>query len=184
MGGYTTATFNQTYSGIITYTHVFTPSLLNEARITAVRSDPDRSLPTTALSKVTPADLGINITPDIATGPPILFFDGTDLTVGFSPFGPTTFANTIYAYYDNLTWTKGRHNMKFGFYFSPYQNNTQYDYLGNGSFFFYGPSTAPDPAPIWPTFFLACRTTTFRAPTLSMTFERTKLRVTRKTTST
>jgi hypothetical protein len=141
VGGYTTATFNQTYSGIITYTHVFTPSLLNEARITAVRFDADMSVPTTAISKLTPADLGINITPDIATGPPIIFFDSTDLTVGYSPFGPTTFANTVYAYYDNLTWTKGRHNMKFGFYFSPYQNNTQYDFYGNGSFSFFGQST-------------------------------------------
>jgi hypothetical protein len=69
-------------------------------------------------------------------------FYGTGLYTGFSPNGPTTFANTVYAYYDNLTWTKGRHTMKFGFYFSPYQNNTQYDFYGNGSFFFYGPSTA------------------------------------------
>jgi hypothetical protein len=32
--------------------------------------------------------------------------------------------------------------MKFGFFFSPYQNNTQYDFFGNGSFSFYGPSTS------------------------------------------
>ena len=75
------------------------------------------------------------------TGPPLLFF-GSGLTTGFNPFGPTTVANTIYAYYDNLTWTKGRHNMKFGFYFSPYENNTQIDFVGNGSFSFYGPSTS------------------------------------------
>jgi len=139
--GYTSADFQQTYSGIINYTHVFTPSLLNEARLSAVRSTPNQYTPATPLSKVTPADLGINITPDQVTGPPLLFFYGTNLYTGFSYGGPTTFANTIYAYYDNLTWTKGRHNMKFGFYFSPYQNNTNYDYFGNGGFFFYGPST-------------------------------------------
>jgi hypothetical protein len=142
VNGYTTATFYQTYSGSVSYTHVFTPSLLNEARITAVRSDTSQDNPTTALSKVTPADLGINITPDIVTGPPILYFDGTGLTTGFDPGGPTTFANTVYAYYDNLSWTKGRHNMKFGVFFSPYQNNTQYDFYGNGSFSFYGPTTS------------------------------------------
>ena len=141
VSGYTAANLIQTYSANINYTHVFTPSLLNEARITAVRADTDQSVPTTALSKVTPADLGINITPDIVTGPPILYFNGSGLSTGFDPGGPTTFANTIYAYYDNLTWTKGRHNMKFGFYFSPYQNNTQYDFYGNGSFTFAGPGT-------------------------------------------
>ncbi len=142
VGGYTAANSLQTYSGNINYTHVFTPALLNEARITAVRSSSSQDAPTSALSKVTPAGLGINITPDQTTGPPLLFFYGTNLYTGFDYGGPTSFANTIYAYYDNLTWTKGRHNMKFGFYFSPYQNNTNYDYFGNGAFFFYGPSTS------------------------------------------
>jgi hypothetical protein len=140
--GYNSANFGQTYSGSINYTHIFTPALLNEVRITAVRSDSDASVPITTLSKVTPAELLINITPDIVTGPPNLHFDGSGLNIGFSPYGPATFANTIYSYYDNLTWTKGRHNMKFGFNFSPYQNNTEYDYFGNGSFSFYGPSTS------------------------------------------
>jgi len=140
--GYTAATFGQTYSGTIAYTHIFTPALLNEARITAVRSTPNNATPTTALSKVTPADLGVNITPDEVTGPPILYFDGTGLSTGFSPNGPTSFANTIYAYYDNLSWTKGRHSMKFGFYFSPYQNNTNYDFYGDGAFSFFGPGTS------------------------------------------
>jgi hypothetical protein len=142
VSGYNAANFYQTYSGSVNYTHIFTPSLLNEARITAVRSDSDGSVPITPLEKVTPAALGINITPDIVTGPPDLYFMASGLTTGFSPYGPTTFANTVYAYYDNLTWTRGRHNMKFGFYFSPYQNNTEYDYFGNGSFTFYGPSTS------------------------------------------
>ncbi len=142
VNGYTAANFLQTYSGNINYTHVFAPSLLNEARITAVRASSSQDTPTSALSKVTPADLGINITPDIVTGPPELWFYGADLYTGFDSGGPTSFANTVYAYYDNLTWTKGRHNMKFGVYFSPYQNNTQYDYFGNGAFFFYGPGTS------------------------------------------
>ncbi len=140
--GYNTATYLQSYSAILNYTHVFTPSLLNEARVSAVRNDTDQYVPTGSASKVTPAELGINITPDIITGPPDLYFAGTGTAFGYAPFGPTTFFNTIYAYYDNLTWTHGRHNMKFGFYFSPYQNNTAYDFYGNGSFFFFGPSTS------------------------------------------
>jgi hypothetical protein len=142
VNGYTSGNFYQTYSGNINYLHVFTPTLLNEARITAVRNDTNQSVPNGALSKVTPADLGINITPDQVTGPPLLVFEGSGLTTGYDPGGPTTFANTVYAYYDNLTWSKGRHNMKFGFYFSPYQNNTDYDFYGNGAYYFYGPSTS------------------------------------------
>jgi hypothetical protein len=139
--GYTDASFGQTYSGSFNYTHVFTPSLLNEARVTAVRTTPNQGTPVTPLSKVTPAELGINITPDVVSGPPLLYFGGTGLSTGFAPYGPTTFANTIYAYYDNLSWTKGHHTMKFGIFFSPYQNNTQYDFYGNGDFTFFGPST-------------------------------------------
>jgi hypothetical protein len=142
VSGYNAADFLQTYSGNINYTHVFTPALLNEARFTAVRTVADDSVPLGSLSSVTPATLGINITPDLVTGPPVLNFYGTGLNIGYSPYGPTTFAGTIYAYYDNLTWTKGRHNMKFGFYFSPYQNNTQYDFYGNGNFEYYGPGTS------------------------------------------
>jgi hypothetical protein len=141
VNGYTTATFIQNYSGNINYTHVFTPAVLNEARITAVRSDTSQVNPITPLSQVTPADLGINITPDKLSGPPLLNFDGSGLFTGFDPSGPTSFANTVYAYYDNLSWVKGRHSMKFGFFFSPYQSNTQYDYYGNGSYYFFGPST-------------------------------------------
>ena len=139
--GYTSASFGQTYSASINYSHVFTPSILNEARITAVRNTPTQAAPITPLDKVTPAVLGINITPDLVTGPPELYFYGTGLNIGFSGNGPTTFANTVYAYYDNLTWTKGRHTMKYGVFFSPYQNNTQYDFYGNGSYSFYGGGT-------------------------------------------
>ncbi len=70
-----------------------------------------------------------------------MFFDATGLTIGYSYQGPTREVDNTYAFYDNLSWTKGRHNLKFGFYFSPYQNNTVYDFFVNGSFDFYGPST-------------------------------------------
>ena len=138
VNGYTTSSFGQTYSGNVSYIHTFTASLLNEARATAVRNEPSQYIP--PANSVTPASLGINVTPDLATGPPILFFDATGLTIGYSPNGPTFYANTVYAYYDNLSWTKGRHSMKYGFYFSPYQNNTDYSFFVNGSYDFYGPS--------------------------------------------
>ncbi len=88
-----------------------------------------------------PASLGIQITPDLTTGPTNLDFDETGLTIGPSVNGPTSYANTIYSYYDNVSWIKGRHNLKTGFFFSPYQNNTDYAFFVDGAFSFFGPST-------------------------------------------
>lgn len=139
--GYTSATYNQTYSASLSFTHIFTPSLVNEARATAVRSTPNDRVPATAAGAIGPSQLGVNITPDQITGPPELWFYGTNLYTGFDYGGPTSFANTVYAYYDNVSWTKGSHSTKFGFYFSPYENNTDYDYFVNGAYFFYGPGS-------------------------------------------
>ncbi len=138
--GYTDQNLTQTYSGVVTYTHTFTPALFNEFRVTAVRSTPNDRAPTTTLPG--PQALGIAITPDLTTGPTPLYFNATGLNIGFNPGGPTTFANTVYAFYDNVSWSKGKHNLKGGFYFSPYQNNTNYSFYVNGSFTYYGPSTA------------------------------------------
>ncbi len=76
----------------------------------------------------------MNLPSDDPTGPPQLSFFGSDITTGPSIQGPTVEANNTYAFYDNLSWTKGSHNLKFGFFFSPYQNNTVYDFIVNGSF--------------------------------------------------
>ncbi|MBV9265337.1 MAG: TonB-dependent receptor, partial [Acidobacteriaceae bacterium] len=126
-----------TYFGGITYTHLFTPTLINELRVNAQRNNllsyqPAKSLPTSN-------QLGIQITPDQATGPTILGFQASATQIGFSPNGPTHLIDNTYALTDNLSWVKGAHTMKFGFYFSPYQDNTVYDYYINGEFFFYGP---------------------------------------------
>ena len=137
--GYTSATFNQTYSGTMTYTHTFTPSLFNEVRATVVRTTPDDRVPVGTLPG--PQSLGIQVTPDLTTGPTLLSFQGTGLNIGYTGGGPTTFANTVYAYYDNLSWTKGRHNFKGGFYFSPYDNNTNYSFYTDGIFSYFGQST-------------------------------------------
>jgi outer membrane receptor protein involved in Fe transport len=137
--GYPVTYQDKTYFGTVTYSHTFSPGLLNELRITGQRLNHSQAVPDANLP--TASQLGINITPDQATGPPILGFGGTGLTVGFSPQGPTREIDNTYALYENLSWTKGRHSWKYGFYFSPYQNNTVYDFYVDGEFFFYGPST-------------------------------------------
>ncbi len=137
--GYPVTYEDSIYFGNVSWVHTFTPALVNEVRVTAQRINHTQAIP--ARSLPTPADLGIGITPDQPTGPTRLGFLGQGLNIGFSPQGPTTEANNTYAFSDTLSWTKGKHGLKFGFFFSPYQNNTKYDFYVNGEFDFYGPST-------------------------------------------
>jgi hypothetical protein len=120
----------------LSYTRTFTPNILNEARFVAQRFNTSQAIPATKLP--TPAQLGIGITPDFSAGPTRLFDFSTGFTEGFSPQGPTTLINNTFAYSDNLSWVKGSHNLKFGAYFSPYQNNTLFDFFVNGEFDFFG----------------------------------------------
>jgi outer membrane receptor protein involved in Fe transport len=138
--GYPDTSGNDTYFASVAYVHTFTPTLLNEFRATAQRLNHSQDIPAAKLPTV--SQLGIAVTPDQPTGPSLIGFLGSNLTIGFSPQGPTKEIDNSYAYYDNLSWITGNHSMKFGFYFSPYQNNTVYDFYVNGEFFFYGPSTS------------------------------------------
>ncbi len=137
--GYPATTQTNSYFGTLTYTHTFTPALLNEFRATAQRYNNIQGLPARSLPG--PNQLGIGTTPDASTGPALLDFQGENVITGFNPNGPTTLINNTYTVYDNVSWTRGKHDFKFGFYFSPYQNNTTYDFYTNGDFYFYGPST-------------------------------------------
>ncbi len=130
----------------IEYTRTFSPTVLNEFRVVAQRLLNTQDVPAATLP--TPSQLGIGITPDQVTGPTRLVDIPSALTIGFSPQGPTTLTNNTFAYSDNVTWTKGSNNLKFGVYFSPYQNNTKYDFYVDGTFYFYGLAnyTSGDPA--------------------------------------
>ena len=128
-----------TYFGSVIWLHTFTPALLNEFRATAQRLENDQAVPAAKLPNA--VQLGMNLPSDDPTGPPQLFFFGSNITTGPDHQGPTRERNNTYVVSDNLSWTKGAHNWKFGFFFSPYQNNTTYDFIVNGLFNFYGPST-------------------------------------------
>jgi hypothetical protein len=121
------------------YTKTFTANVLNEIRITAQRINSLQAKPSKKLP--TASDLGVGTTPDESTGPPILGFYDSGLTLGFSPQGPTTLINNTFSYSDTFSWIKGKHAMKYGFMFAPYQNNTKYDFYVNGEFDFYGAFT-------------------------------------------
>ncbi|MBV8832957.1 MAG: TonB-dependent receptor [Acidobacteriaceae bacterium] len=127
------------YFGSVTYTHTFTPNLLNELRVTAQRQNHSQAIP--AVTQPTASQLGAVVPSDDPTGPPILGFLGSNTTLGFSYQGPTREIDNTYQFSDNLSWTKDGHSLKFGLSFSPYQNNTVYDFYVNGEYYFYGPTT-------------------------------------------
>lgn len=129
-----------TYFGSVAYTKTFSPTVLNELRVTAQRFHNNQAIPATKLP--TDQELGINVVNDQATGPAQLFFLGSNITTGPSHQGPTKEIDNTYAFNDNVSWIRGSHTLKFGFYFSPYQDNTVYDFYVNGAFYFYGPSTS------------------------------------------
>lgn len=135
--GFPTLFENHRYFSNISYTKTITPHLLNEFRFTTQRNNTLQAKP--AVKLPTPAELGIGITPDEATGPSRLAFN-SGLNIGFSPQGPTTLINNTFSFSDSLSWVKGKHNFKFGGGLSPYQNNTVFDFFVNGEFDFDGPS--------------------------------------------
>ena len=135
--GYPTSNNAHNYFANVAYTKVITPSLLNEVRITAQRQNTLQFSP--AVKLPLPADLGIKIVSDDPTGPPQVRLN-SGLRIGFSRNGPTTLIDNTYGYADNLTWTRGAHTWKFGFFYSPYQDNTNYDFYINGRFRFFGTS--------------------------------------------
>ena len=135
VSGFPNLTTGSQSFGNVAYTKTFTPALLNEFRFTAQRNNNFQAAPAAKLP--TASQLGIGITPDNPTGPPLIDLN-SGLTMGFSPQGPTALIDNTYTWSDTLSWTKGRHTIKGGFWFTPYQNNTVYDFYVNGDFFFYG----------------------------------------------
>lgn len=117
----------------IAYTRTFSSALLNEFHVTVARRNYQQSEPVSNLATLPQ----FGIISDISTGPPVLGFDN-GLALGQDPYGPTSLVGTSYAYTDTFSWVKGHNTWKFGAGFSAYQQNTTYDFFGDGSFGFYG----------------------------------------------
>ena len=132
--GYPSRTVANYYYTNVGYTRIFSPTLLNDFHFVTHRSN---YLSDTVVSHLpTGPSLGIGITPDLATGPTnILFDDG--FAIGPSENGPTRYVENTFSWTDAVSWTRGKHNWKFGAGFSPYQENLVYDYYTNGEFDFY-----------------------------------------------
>jgi len=135
--GYPSRTVANFYFTNIGYTRIFSPTLLNEFHFVTHRSN---FLQDTVVNHLpTGPSLGIGITPDLATGPTNIFFD-TGFQIGPSENGPTRFVENTFSWTEAVSWTRGKHNWKFGAGFSPYQENLVFDYFTNGEFDFYSGS--------------------------------------------
>ncbi len=139
--GYATLSLADQYFGGITLTSVITPALLNEAHFTTQRVVTGTSGYASSLPGA--PTLGFQITPDLSTAPPIVSFGVAGLTLGDNGGSvPGKYADTSYFWTDNVSWTKGRHNFKFGGSFAILQNNGQFAYETNGTLTFSGPTSS------------------------------------------
>jgi outer membrane receptor protein involved in Fe transport len=128
------ATSFRTQVGTISWAHTFSGNMVNEFRFSANRSGELNDVPQ---DKTTPAALGFtNVNPDDAHGaaPPIMFTPSFNL--GPPPGGPTVQAKVVFRWADNLTWTHGKHEWKFGGDVSRVRNNFNFDFFNNGSYDF------------------------------------------------
>lgn len=122
----------------ISYTRTFSPTMLNEFRATANRAVSNQAIRGAKLPD--PIQLGIGITPDALTGPTRLNLASMGVVIGFSNQGPTTIVDDDFSFSDNFTWAKGRHTMKFGWQYVPYDDNQVFDFFIDGEFGFSGAS--------------------------------------------
>ena len=134
---------NNTYYLNGAYTRTFTPTFVNEFRAYTQRFNRLSAVPSGSFPSA--PDLGMTgIVSDNPVGPPVLAFDD-GMTLGLSYNGPTNLVNNTFGVSDTVTWTRGKHTLKFGAGASAYQNNTIYDYIVAGYFNFSADDGAMNP---------------------------------------
>lgn len=140
--GFTNAQRFQT--GSISWVRTISPTLVNELRFATNRIATFDAVPT---QKTAPASLGFScagvalpcntVVADDPNGaaPPLMFVNGA-FNLGPSPLGPTKEHRTTFQYQDTLSRNQGKHGFKFGGDLRWVENNFNFDFFNNGSFFF------------------------------------------------
>jgi outer membrane receptor protein involved in Fe transport len=98
------------------YDHVFTPTILNEAGVSYFLSTVSQNSPlagTTLATQYGIQNVVIPGFPSTDNFPQIQFQSGP--TIGGSTYKPLNFRDQNISAVEALTWTKGRHNAKFGY---------------------------------------------------------------------
>jgi outer membrane receptor protein involved in Fe transport len=141
VSGYPVSDETAAYFANLALTHTFSPTVVNQTRFTALRNNTAQNYPIG--TKPGPAQLGITgITPDLVDGPTIINLEGSTMFAGFNPFGPADIVDNTFTFTNDLSWTKNKHTLKFGFYWSDYRDAMIYGYYLNGEYDFYGPGTS------------------------------------------
>jgi len=136
--GFTDSTRSQNFN--IAWTRTLSPTMVNELRFSTDRVGQLAAVPTTTTS---PSSLGFtNVNPDdpMGTAPPPINVTGA-FNLGPSPGGPTHYHDSVFQYQDTLSWTKGRHDLKFGADLRWVRDNFNFDFYNNGSYLFQGDYT-------------------------------------------
>jgi hypothetical protein len=130
----------RTQHSALVWTHVFTPSLINEARVGYTRFGFYRLQEDRGVDVV--SRLGIGGLTDAGKTP---FNNGAPQTTvtGFVTIGgPTNLPqgrhDNTYHYVENMTWVKGNHTMKWGLDIRRFLFNSFFTSFGRGSFAFDG----------------------------------------------
>jgi hypothetical protein len=100
----------------VTWSHTFSPTILNQARMSYVRHTANF-----------PGDPGVGNMPSMVT-----FFDEPADAFGNSSGLPQFFTENEFVYKDDLSVTKGKHNFKFGAEYRRTRNGSSFDNAKNG----------------------------------------------------
>jgi hypothetical protein len=133
----------------VNHDYIFSPSLINH--VTAGVDRYVNPYTNTSVGKGWDQALGITGMPqDLGAFPQLNFSGGTasPITMGLTSNGLG--AQTRYSISDSVTWTHGKHTMKFGFYHWRYNNNSRNQSNTAGSFSFSNQTTSQPDSPSLP----------------------------------
>ena len=134
----TTQTFSERIMGGLEWTHIFSPSLVNTARVGYNRTVGFVGKPGTALN---PLAADTTLSDGYLAGHPAPIITGTGLATMQGTLGDQTANNLFsnsYQFYDDAFYTHGNHSFKFGFAVERIQYNELSVQRPNGTFVFGG----------------------------------------------
>jgi hypothetical protein len=124
------------------YVHQFSATLVNDLAAHYTRFNYGAVNPQ---SIVTPASLGFSITPQDAAAASVPTISTGYFTLGFSTNGPQPRIDQVEQFDDSISWTLGRHSLKFGYDGREFSENNPFYANNSGSFGFGGQYSTGDP---------------------------------------
>jgi outer membrane receptor protein involved in Fe transport len=117
---------DRNYNGVLSHVHLFGSRLVNEARVGFHRYELDVESNAHGQNLAEASGLrGVN-RDVLSSGLPMLYLDGYYTNFGGDDWKPLYFRNTFWQFNDTLTYTAGRHTLKFG---AEYRRRREDDYF-------------------------------------------------------